>query len=99
VINSPFTRWEGDDLHGRRPVLTSVWVNLDILFPRSADAPRHVIETGLDLTGVVAGRLHGRFPSLEGDWYGCRDSLTLTADRSKSMQAFIACLGSFRSST
>jgi hypothetical protein len=70
VINSPFTQWEGDDLHGRRPVLTSVWVNLDILFPRPADAPRHVIETGLDLTGVVPGRLHGRFPSIEGDWYG-----------------------------
>lgn len=28
VINSPFRRWEGDDLHGRRPVLTSVWGNL-----------------------------------------------------------------------
>ncbi|KOX19798.1 hypothetical protein ADK67_32505 [Saccharothrix sp. NRRL B-16348] len=70
MINSPFTRWEGDELHGRRPVLTSVWVHLDILFPRPADAPRHVIETGLDLTGVVRGRLHGRFPSVEGDWYG-----------------------------
>lgn len=61
---------EGDDLHGRRPVLTSVWVNLDILFPRPADAPRHVIETGLDLAGVVRERLHGRFPSIEGDWCG-----------------------------
>lgn len=70
MINSPFTRWEGDDIHGRSPVLTSVWVNLDILFPRPADAPRHVIVTGLDLTGVVPGRLHGRFPRVEGDWYG-----------------------------
>ncbi|ANZ36032.1 hypothetical protein BBK82_08075 [Lentzea guizhouensis] len=70
MINSPFTRWEGDDIHGRRPVLTSAWVNLDILFSRPADAPRHVIVTGLDLTGVVPGRLHGRFPSVEGDWYG-----------------------------
>ncbi|WP_143105058.1 hypothetical protein [Amycolatopsis regifaucium] len=26
--------------------------------------------TGLALTGVVPGRLHGRFPSVEGDWYG-----------------------------
>jgi hypothetical protein len=40
------------------------------LFSRPADAPRHVIVTGLDLTGVVPGRLHGRFPSVEGDWYG-----------------------------
>ncbi|MFE6617080.1 hypothetical protein [Amycolatopsis sp. NPDC057786] len=34
------------------------------------DALRHVIETGLDLTGKVQGRLHGRFPSVEGDWLG-----------------------------
>jgi hypothetical protein len=66
VINSPFTRWEGDDIHGRRPVLTSVRVNLDLLFPRPADAPRHVIVTGLDLTGMVPGQLHGRFSSVEG---------------------------------
>lgn len=26
--------------------------------------------TGLDLTGVVPGRLHGRFASVEDDWYG-----------------------------
>lgn len=70
VINSPFTTWEGDDLHGRRPVLTSVWVRLGHLFPRPPDAPRHVIATGLDLTGQVQGRLHGRFPSVDGDWLG-----------------------------
>jgi hypothetical protein len=78
VINSPFTRWEGDDIHGRRPVLTSVWVNLDVLFPRPADAPRHVIVIGLDLTGVVPGRLHGRFPSVEGDWYGSSTTRSAT---------------------
>lgn len=70
VINSPFTTWEGDDVHGRRPVLTSVWVLLDDLFPRPPDAPRHVIVTGLDLTGKVQGRLHGRFPSVDGNWLG-----------------------------
>ena len=37
--------------------------DLDILFPWPADAPRHVIVTGLNLTGVVPGRLHGRFPA------------------------------------
>lgn len=37
---------------------------------RIPSAPRHVIETGLDLTGEVQGRLHGRFPSVEGDWLG-----------------------------
>jgi hypothetical protein len=70
VINSPFTTWEGDSLHGRRPVLTSVWVRLEELFPRAPDAPRRIIETGLDVTGQVHGRLHGRFPSIDGDWYG-----------------------------
>ena len=48
-------------------MLTAVWVRLDTLFPRAPNAPRHVIETGLDLTGEVQGRLHGRFPSVEGD--------------------------------
>jgi hypothetical protein len=67
VLDSPFTAWEGDDVHGRRPVLTAVWVRLDALFPRAPDASRHVIETGLVLTGEVQGRLHGRFPSVEGD--------------------------------
>lgn len=46
ALNSPFTTWEGDELHGRWPVLTGVWVQLDRLFVRNPDAPRHVIETG-----------------------------------------------------
>lgn len=69
-LNSPFTTWEGDDIHGRRPVLTGVGVRLDTLFPRPPETARHVIATGLDLTGEVQGRLHGRFPSVEGDWLG-----------------------------
>jgi hypothetical protein len=51
-------------------VITPVWVNLDALFHRDPDASRHVIETGLDLTGRVHGRLHGRFPSVDGRWLG-----------------------------
>lgn len=70
VLSSPFTVWEGNDVHGRRPVLTSVSVSLDRLFARRPGAERHVIPTGLDLTGAVRGRLHGRFPSVEGDWLG-----------------------------
>lgn len=70
TLSSPFTTWEGDTVHGRRPVLTSVWVRLDRLFARDPGAPRHVIPTGLDLTGEVKGRLHGHFPSVEGDWLG-----------------------------
>ena len=70
VLSSPFTVWEGDDVHGRRAVLTGVSVSLDRLFARRPGAERHVIPTGLDLTGTVQGRLHGRFPSVEGDWLG-----------------------------
>ncbi|WP_245786670.1 hypothetical protein [Lentzea albida] len=40
------------------------------MFARPPGAERHVIATGLDLTGEVQGRLHGRFPSIEGDWLG-----------------------------
>ncbi|MFS8105144.1 hypothetical protein LFM09_49445 [Lentzea alba] len=70
MINSPFTIWEGDDVHGRRPVITGVSVSLDDLFARKPGARRHVIPTGLDLTGAVKGQLHGRFPGVEGDWLG-----------------------------
>lgn len=70
MLNSPYTIWEGDDVHGRRPVVTAVTVQLDHLFARPPGAPRHVIPTGLDLTGTVRGVIHGRFPGAEGDWLG-----------------------------
>ncbi|MEV6242659.1 hypothetical protein [Lentzea sp. NPDC051838] len=70
MLDSPFTIWEGNDVHGRRPVVTGVSVSLDRLFARRPDARRHVIPTGLDLTGTVQGQLHGRFPGVEGDWLG-----------------------------
>ena len=34
VINTPFTEWEGDDVHGRRPVTKPCWVSLDGLYVR-----------------------------------------------------------------
>lgn len=70
MLNSPFTTWEGDDVHGRRPVVTAVSLQLDQLFARVPGSTRHVIATGLDLTGTAKGVLHGRFPSVEGDWLG-----------------------------
>lgn len=70
MLNSPFTVWEGDSVHGRRPVLTGVSVRLDKLFAPAPGTARHVIPTGLDLTGEVQGRLHGRFPSVDGGWLG-----------------------------
>ena len=70
MLNSPHTIWEGDDVHGRRPVVTAVSVQLDRLFARPPGAQRHVIPTGLDLTGTARGVIHGRFPGVEGDWLG-----------------------------
>lgn len=81
TLQGPFTHWQRDDHHGRIPVLTSVWLQLDQLFPRSPDATRHVIETGLDITGRVRANLHGRFPSVDGRWLGCPPGLKLTIDR------------------
>lgn len=73
MLDSPFTTWEGNDVHGRRPVVTGVGVHLDRLFARPPGATRRVIASGLDLTGEAHGRLHGRFPGVEGDWLGVVD--------------------------
>lgn len=69
-LDSPYTRWTGDGLHGRTPVLYAVWVRLDALYIRVPGSPSHTIITGLDFTGEVPGRLHGWFPTLKGDWLG-----------------------------
>src|SRR5436190_1210213 len=80
MLNSPFTRWEGDEVHGKRLVRTPVWVILDRLFVPNTDEPRRVCPEGLDVTGMVPGRLHGRFPSLEGLWCGVVDYEVSYAD-------------------
>jgi len=70
VVISPYTRWTGDDLHGKTAVLTPVWVRLDALYVRIRGAPQHVITGGLDMTGEVPGLLSGWFPTVKGDWLG-----------------------------
>lgn len=80
MLNSPFTRWEGDEVHGKRLARTPVWVILDRLFVPSTDEPRRVSPEGLDVTGMVPGRLHGRFPSLAGLWCGVVDYEVSYAD-------------------
>jgi len=52
---------------------TCAQIGLDALFVRLPGAPTHVIDTGLDLTGEVPGRLHGWFPTVKGDWLGAVD--------------------------
>lgn len=73
VLDSPFTRWTGDGLHNRHPVVTPVWVRLDSLYIRVRGVPVHTIVTGLDFTGEVPGRLHGWFPTVKGEWLGVVD--------------------------
>ncbi|HVV11314.1 hypothetical protein [Amycolatopsis sp.] len=81
ALNSPYTRWTGDTLHGRSPVLTAVWVRLDAIYIRIPGSPAHTVVTGLDLTGEVPGRLHGWFPTVKGDWLGVVDYEIPYADR------------------
>lgn len=61
MVNTPYTRWTGDTLHGKRRILTSVWVRLAAICIRAPDAPLETVVTGLDMTGEVPGRLHGGF--------------------------------------
>jgi hypothetical protein len=70
ALHSPYTSWAGDELHGRHPVLTPVWIRLDAAYPRPPGTPARTVAHGLDLTGTVPGHLHGWFPTLAGDWLG-----------------------------
>jgi hypothetical protein len=70
VVNSPYTRWDGDTLHGRYPVVTPVWVRLDAVYRRASDAPVHTIAHGLDMTGEVPGFLSTWWPTVTGGWLG-----------------------------
>ncbi|GAB3437400.1 hypothetical protein [Actinophytocola sediminis] len=70
MIETPHTRWVGDEMHGHSPDLTPVWVRLDVTFPRGPDAPRRTVPDGLDLHGNVRGLLSGWLRRKEGDWLG-----------------------------
>jgi len=73
MLHSPYTRFTGDDDHGRVPVITPVWVRLDAIYLRVPGAPTHTVATGLDMTGEVPGRLTGWFSTAKGDWLGVVD--------------------------
>lgn len=70
MLVTPFTRFTGDNLHGRHPVLTPVWVRLDALCLRVPGAPHEVVPDGIDMTGEAAGHVHGWFRTGLGDWLG-----------------------------
>jgi hypothetical protein len=69
-MDSPHTHWTGDDVHGKRPILTPVWIHLDTLFRRREGDSVHTVGDGLDLEGRVEGLLSGWFRSVKGDWLG-----------------------------
>jgi hypothetical protein len=80
VVNTPYTRWTSDDLHGRTKIITPVWVRLDLLCVRAEDAPLRVVPDGLDMTGTVPGQLSGWFRTVKGDWLGIVDYAVPYAD-------------------
>jgi hypothetical protein len=67
--------------HGRRVMVTGVSVQLGSLFTRTPSATRHVITTGLDLTGAAKGQLQSASPVWTGDWLGCPPGCRMTVDR------------------
>ena len=73
MLITPWTRFDGDGLHGRHPVITQVLVDLDRVFAWPSDTPRRVVESGLDMGGTVRGQLHGRLRDAHGRWYGVCD--------------------------
>jgi len=70
MINSPYTEWTGDTVHGRRPVYKPCRVDLSRLYAPDPDRPRRVVPDGLDLTGTVEAALTGWFPSAAGGFLG-----------------------------
>lgn len=70
TLSTPYTRWAGDDDHGRHPLLTRAWVRLDALYVRPADEPSRVVPDGLDLSGQVPALVSGWFRCVHGTWLG-----------------------------
>ncbi|SDD68700.1 hypothetical protein [Actinokineospora iranica] len=73
MLVTPWTRFAGDGLHGRYPVVTEVLVDLGTLFSWPPNTPRRVAASGLSMSGVVRGQLHGRLQDVDGRWYGVCD--------------------------
>jgi hypothetical protein len=69
VLITPYTRLQGDQLHGHHPeVLAQVWVRLDVISGRLPGAPYETVVDGLDMTGHAPGLVTGYFRSSRGDW-------------------------------
>lgn len=69
MLVTPYTRWDGDRLHGRqRAVLAEVWVRLEVISGLLPGAPYETVVDGLDLRGEVPGRVYGYFRGSRGEW-------------------------------
>ncbi|WP_436499614.1 hypothetical protein [Actinokineospora sp. HUAS TT18] len=61
MLNTPYTRWSGDGLHGRHPQLTPAWIRLDTLFAPHPTDPDTVVPEGLSTSGTVRAFVTGWF--------------------------------------
>ncbi|RSM80872.1 hypothetical protein DMH04_28545 [Kibdelosporangium aridum] len=87
VVNSPYTRWDGDELHGKHPVVTPVWIRLDAIYVRAPDSASRTIPHGLDMTGEIPGYLYGWWPTVKGNWLGVVNfAIPYADDRSHKLQ-------------
>jgi hypothetical protein len=69
MLETPYTRWIGDRLHGRqRAVLAEVWVRLEVISGILPGAPYENIVDGLDMRGEVPGMVTGYFRGSRGEW-------------------------------
>ncbi len=68
MLVTPYTRFTGNRLHGRSPVLTPAWVSLEALFPRHPEAPAVVVPDGLSHGGWVRGFISGWIRWSTGPW-------------------------------
>jgi hypothetical protein len=84
MLETPYTRWQGDELHGKTPKLTKVTVDLRRMFDRPE--MRSTVPDGLDLDTVVPGLLSGWLRSVDGLWLGVVNyALTYTDGRRREV--------------
>jgi hypothetical protein len=63
---TPYTEFEGDEVHGRHIRVKSAWVDMEQLFGEPDST--HTVPDGLDLRGRVRGQLSGWMRSDLGAW-------------------------------
>jgi hypothetical protein len=88
MLVTPHTRFVGDNLHGRSPVLRPAWVNLDMLYPRDRRTPLSLRAEGLDVSGSVPGFVTGWFAWNSDQWLAVANFSVGYAD-GRSQRVFV----------